>query len=194
MATIEEIKQLRDETGASPVDCKKALKEAGEDFEKAKEILRIWGKEIVKEKKERAAKQGIIESYIHSNLKVGVLLDIRCESDFVAKSKEFQELAHEICLQIASMKPLYVKSEEIPDEVLSGEKKFYREQFKDSEKPQKIVDEIIEGKLKKYKEEASLLSQPWVKDQERTVKDLVAEYISKTGENIQVERFIRYEI
>jgi len=194
MPSIKEIKQLRGETGASPVDCKRALKEANGDFKKAKEILRIWGKEIAKEKKERAAKQGIIDSYVHPNLKVGVLLDIRCESDFVAKSKEFQNLAHEICLQIAAMNPLYVKPEDIPDKFLDGERKIYQEQFKNSGKPQKVIDEIVEGKLKKYKEEVSLLNQPWIKDQDRTIRELVAECISKTGENIEVREFARYEI
>ena len=131
---------------------------------------------------------------IHPNSKIGVLIDIRCESDFVAKSEDFKKLSHEVCLQIAAMKPLFLTEEEIPEEFLSGEQKIYQEQFKDSGRPQKIVDEIIEGKLKKYKEEISLLSQYWIKDNTKTMKELIAEYITRTGENIEVKRFTRYEI
>ncbi len=194
MSNIEEVKKLRNETGASPLDCKKALKESNEDVEKAKEILRTWGKELVNKKKERTTKQGTIKSYIHPNSKVGVLLDIRCESDFVAKSKEFQELSHEICLQIAAMKPLYVNSEEISEEEINKERNIYEEQFKDLGKPQEVINGIVEGKLEKYKKEVCLLDQLWVKDQTKNIKDLITEYISKTEENIEVERFIRYEI
>jgi len=194
MADIKKIKELRNSTGAALVDCKKALKESDGDIEKAKKILRAWGKEIAKKKTDRETKQGIIESYIHSDSKVGVLLDIRCESDFVAKSKEFKKLAHEICLQIAAMKPLYSKSEDIPDKFLKGEKKIYYDQVKDSGKPEKIVDQIVEGKIEKYKNQISLLSQPWVKNQDRTIKEVIQEYIQKTGENIEVKRFARYEI
>jgi len=125
---------------------------------------------------------------------VGVLLDIRCESDFVAKSEDFKKLAKEICLQIASMKPDYVKKEEIPEKELNKEKDIYKEQLKDSEKPEEIIEKIIEGKVNKHKEENSLLSQSWVKDQQKTIKDLITEYISKLEENIEVNRFTRYEI
>ncbi len=194
MITINQIKQLRDETGAGPSDCKKALTEAKNDLERAKEILRVWGKAVVGKKTSRETKGGIIESYIHQNLKTGVLLDIRCESDFVAKSDEFKKLAHEICLQIAAMKPLFLREEDIPEEFLSGEKKIYQEQIKDSGKPQKIIDQIIEGKLKKYKEEISLLSQAWIKDETKTIKDLIEEYIAKIGENIEIKKFTRFEI
>jgi len=194
MASIEKVKQLREETGVSFADCKKALEEAGDDIEKAKEILRKWGRELAGKKSEREAKEGIVDYYLHPNKKVGVLLDIRSESDFVAKSPEFQNLAHEICLQIASMKPLYVKSEDIPEKVLRNEKEIYKEQFSDSGKPKKVIDGIVEGKLKKYKEEVSLLSQPWIKDSNKTIKELVDEHIAKFGENIVIKKFIRYDI
>ncbi len=194
MTNIDQIKRLREETGVSVVECKKALSKANGDLEKAKELLRTWGKDFAAKKVEREAKQGIITSYVHPNLKIGVLLDIRCESDFVAKSDNFKKLSHEVCMQIAAMKPLYLKEEDIPEEILSGEKKIYQEQFKDSGKPQKIINNIIEGKLKKYREEISLLSQPWIKDDTKTIKDLIAEYIAKTGENIEIKKFTRYEI
>ena len=194
MVDVQQIKQLRKETGVGPIECKKALVEANGDTEKAKYILRTWGKDFASKKTARETKQGIIEEYIHPNSKIGVLIDIRCESDFVAKSEDFKKLSHEVCLQIAAMKPLFLTEEEIPEEFLSGEQKIYQEQFKDSGRPQKIVDEIIEGKLKKYKEEISLLSQYWIKDNTKTMKELIAEYITRTGENIEVKRFTRYEI
>jgi elongation factor Ts len=194
MATIDEIKELRHQTGVSITECKKALEEAGGDFEKAKELLRKWGKELAGKKSTREAGIGIVDCYIHSNKKTGVLLDIRCESDFVARTEDFKSLSHEICLQIAAVKPLYLKTDDIPEEFLDGEKKIYQEQFKDSGKSQKVVNEIIENKLNKYKEEVSLMSQTWIKDDSKTVKDLVDGYIAKTGENIVIKKFTRYEI
>ena len=194
MPTINQIKQLREETGVSITECKKALEAANGDFEKAKEMLRKWGRELAGKKAAREASQGIIESYIHPNKKIGVLVEMRCESDFVARSADFQNLAHEICLQIAAMNPLFLKEEDIPDEFIDGEKKIYQEQLKNSGKPEKIVNQIIEGKLKKYKEQISLTSQVWIKDQEKTIKDLIDSYIAKLEENILITRFIRYEI
>ncbi|MBU3934502.1 elongation factor Ts [Patescibacteria group bacterium] len=194
MISIDQIRQLREETGVSPTECKKALTEAKGDVKKAKELLRIWGKSVANKKTAREAKRGLVDSYIHPTLKTGVLLDIRCESDFVAKSEEFKKLAHEICLQIAAMKPLYIKEDDIPEEFLDGEKKIYKEQFKDSGKPQKIIDQIIEGKLKKYRAEESLLSQFWIKDDSKTIKGLIEEAVAKIGENIEIKRFVRYEI
>ena len=194
MVNIEDIKKLREETGVSPNEIKKALDEAKGDTEKAKELLRIWGKSIAGKKTDREAKQGVIEAYIHQNAKTGVLLDIRCESDFVANSPDFKNLAHEICLQIAAMKPLYVKDEDIPAEVIDGETKIYQEQLKDSGKLENIVSQILEGKVKKYKESISLLSQSWVKDDSKTVKSLIEDTVAKVGENIEVRRFARYEI
>ncbi len=194
MATIDQIKQLREETGVSPTEIKKALEQANGDLEKAKELLRIWGKTLADKKTSREARQGIIDAYIHLDSKTGVLLDIRCESDFVAKSPDFKKLAHEICLQIAAMKPLFVKEEDIPEEFLDGETKIYKEQIKDSGKPEKIANQILEGKIKKYKEGVSLLSQPWIKDDSKTIKGLIEEAIAKIGENIEVKKFSRYSI
>src|SRR3989344_3573710 len=147
MVTIEQIKQLRDETGASPVKIKKALEESGEDFEKAKALLKTWGAIKAGEKSTRETGDGIIDFYIHPNAKTGVLLDIRCETDFVAASPEFKKLAHEICLQIAAMKPLFVSDSDIPPEFLDGETKIYEKQAMDSGKTDEIVRQIVEGKL-----------------------------------------------
>jgi len=194
MKQIDELKQLRKETGVSITDCKKALEEAKGNIEKAKEILRKWGKDFALKKGSRETKQGIIETYLHPNKKIGVIIQIHCETDFVAKSEEFKNLAHEICLQIAAMNPLFLKPEDIPEEFLDGERKIYQEQFKKSGKPQKIIDEIIKGKLEKYKEEVSLLLQSWIRDDTKTIKDLINENIAKLGENIILKKFIRYEI
>lgn len=148
MVSVDQIKELRQETGVSITECKKALEQTGGDFEQAKNKLREWGKDLAGTKSTRKAGEGIIESYIHPNKKVGVLIDIHCETDFVAKSDDFQNLAHEICLQIAAM----------------------------------------------YPEKDSLLSQPWIKDETKTIKDLIDESIAKLGENIEVKNFVRYEI
>ncbi len=194
MVTIDQIKQLREETGVSPTEIKKALEETKGDTEKAKELLRIRGKAVLNKKLSRETKSGLIETYLHSSLKTGVLLDIRCESDFVAKLPDFKDLAHEICLQIAAMKPLFVSEEEIPEEFLDGETKIYKEQIKDSGKPENIVKQILEGKLQKYKNEISLLSQAWIKDDSKTIKNIIEDTVAKVGEKIEIKKFARYEI
>ena len=194
MISIDQIKQLRDETGVSPVEIKKALTEANGDVAKAKELLRVWGKKIADKKVSRDAKQGIIDFYLHPNLKTGVLLDIRCETDFVAQSPEFKGLAHEICLQIAALKPLFVSENDVPAEVVDGETKIYKEQIANSGKPENLVVQILEGKIKKYKESISLLSQPWIKDDTKTIKNLVEDVVAKVGENVEVKRFVCYEM
>lgn len=194
MIDVESLKKLRQETGVSFAECRKALEETGGNLEQAKEFLRQKGQKIAELKSTRTAAQGIIESYIHPNKKVGVLLDLRCESDFVARSPEFQQLAHEIALQIAAMNPLYVKPDDIPEDFMAGERKIYAEQLANSGKPKKILDEILEGKLNKYREEVSLLPQQWIKDDAKTIQDLINEYIAKIGENILVRKFVRYEV
>jgi len=194
MISIDQIKQLREETGLSVSEVKKALENAKGDEAKAKEILRALGKKVAGKKTDRETKAGTIDVYLHSNAKTGVLLDVRCESDFVAKSPEFKNLAHELCLQIAAMKPLFVSENNIPEEFLDGEIKIYKEKAASSGKPENIVNQIIEGKLKKYKGEVSLLSQPWIKDESKTIKNLIEDTIAKIGENIEIKRFARYDI
>lgn len=194
MVTIDQIKQLREETGVSVTECKKALEEAQGDIQKAKDVLRAKGKSIAQKKGGRAANAGMITSYIHPGGQVGVLLDLRCETDFVAISEDFVKLGHEICLQIAASAPTYVSEADVPEAVLSKEKEIALEQVKGSNKPANIINNILEGKLNKYKAENSLLSQPWIKDPNKTVKDLVNEYIAKLGENIVLAKFVRYEL
>jgi elongation factor Ts len=194
MVTIDQIKQLREETGVSPKEVKKALEQSNGDTEKAKDLLRIWGKKVLDKKTSRETKSGLIETYLHQNAQTGVLLDMRCETDFVSKSPDFKSLAHEICLQIVSMKPLYIREEDIPEEMLESEIKIYKEQAKESGKPEKIATQIVEGKIKKYKESISLLSQIWIKDDSKTIKNLIEDTVGKVGENIEIKRFARYEI
>ncbi len=194
MSNINQIKQLREETGVSITECKKALEETAGDKEKAKEVLRQWGRDLANKKITRETKEGIVDCYIHPNKKIGAFLELRCESDFVAKSNEFKELAHELCLQIVATNPLFLSDEKIPENFLNNEQRIYQEQFKDCGKPQKIIDQIIQGKLKKYKEEVLLLSQPWIKDETKTIKNLIEDYVAKIGENIVIANFARYQI
>lgn len=194
MVTIDQIKQLRDETGSAPTQIKKALEETNGDVDKARELLRVWGKNVSIKKVSREANSGLIETYLHSSGKTGVLLDIRCETDFVAKSVDFRNLAHEICLQITAMKPLFVSDIEIPEGFLDGETKIWQEQIKDSGKPENIVSQILEGKLNKYKQEICLLNQVWIKDDSRTIKNLIEDTTAKVGEKIEIKKFARYEI
>jgi len=194
MSSIEQVKKLRDETGISLTEIKKALQEANGDVDKARDILRIVGQKVLYKKTDRETKAGLIESYIHPTGTTGVLLDLRCETDFVAKNPDFKKLAHEICLQVAAMKPLYLKEEDIPAEFLDGETKIYKEQLKDAGKPEKMMEQIIENKLKKYKAEIALLSQVWMKDDSKTIKNLIEDTVGKIGENIEIKRFARFEI
>ena len=160
----------------------------------SKEILRKWGMELADKKGSRAANQGIIETYIHMNKKIGVLVEVRCETDFVARSEDFKTLCHNIALHIAGMKPLYVKPEDISEEILNKEREIYKEQFAKTKKPENIIHQIIEGKIAKYKQELCLLTQGFVKEPDKTINDLIKESIGKLGENIVVKRFTRYEI
>lgn len=192
--SIDQIKQLREETGLSISEVKKALEDAKGDEAKAKELLKALGKKMANKKTDRETKTGIIDVYLHSNAKTGVLIDLRCESDFVAKSPEFKNLAHELCLQIAAMSPLFVTDTAIPKDFLDGETKIYKEEASASGKPKNIVDQIVEGKLKKYKDSVCLLSQTWIKDDTKTVKNLVEDTVAKVGEKIEIKRFSRYEI
>lgn len=194
MVKIKDIKRLRNETGVSITDCKKALEEVDGNIEKAKDVLRKLGNEIVKKKLSRNASCGVIKSYIHPNSKIGVLLEVYCETDFVARSEPFQTLLKEISLQIAATNPLLVLEEDITADFLNKEKEIYRAQIKNLKKPVDILDKIIDGKIEKYKKEVVLFSQAWVKDPSKTIHDLINEVIAKTGENIKIKRFIRYEV
>jgi len=190
----ELVKELRQRTGIGMMECKQALQESKGDIDKAILILRKKGYARAQSKMTRETAEGIIGSYIHLNGKIGVLLEMNCESDFVARNDEFKELVKNIAIHIAASNPRYVSSEEISPEILEQEKDIIKEQFKDSKKPPEIVEKIIQGKLGKFYEEVCLLDQPYIKDDKVSVKQLVASYIAKFGENIRISRFARYEL
>jgi elongation factor Ts len=190
----ELVKELRQRTGIGVMECKQALKESKGDIDKAIVILRKKGYARAQDKMSRETAEGIVGSYIHLNGKIGVLLEINCESDFVARNDEFKELVKNIAMHIAAANPKYVSSEDISPEILEQEKEIIKEQFKDSKKPPEIVEKIIQGKLGKFYEEVCLLDQPYIKDDKVSVKQLVASYIAKFGENIRISRFARYEL
>lgn len=189
-----DIKKLREKTNAGIMDCKEALSKAKGDFGKAEEILRKKGIAQASRRAGREAKEGVVEAYIHANSKIGVLLELGCETDFVAKNKEFHELAHEIAMQAAASDPKFISPENIPEKDLKKEKKEVAKSFEDKKKPKKVLDKIIEGKLKKHCEELSLIKQPLVRDPDKTVEDLITEKAAKFGEKIEIRRYIRYEI
>jgi elongation factor Ts len=190
-----DVKALRDRTGAGMMDCKKALEEAGGDFDKAVEILRVKGQAQAAKRGERAASEGVIQSYIHANGKIGVLVEIDCETDFVARNEDFQEFAREVALHIAAAAPLYVSEEEVPEEAKEVELRIYEEQAAD--KPENVRPKIAEGKLRKWLEEVVLLKQEHVnKDKHggQTIEELRAATAAKTGENVVIRRFARFQV
>jgi elongation factor Ts len=188
------IKELRDKTQAGMLDCKKALVECGADIEKAVEYLRKKGLASANKKMGREAREGIIATYIHSNNKLGVLMELNCETDFVARNSDFQDLAKDLCMQVAASNPLYVDMEDVPPAELEKEKDIYRAQLKDSGKPDNVIEKIVEGKLKKFYSEVCLLEQEFIKDSKVVIRDLIKNKIATYGENISVGRFIRYQI
>jgi elongation factor Ts len=188
------VKKLREQTGVGILECKKAIAEANNDFEKAAELLRKKGFEKAKSKSSRATKQGAIGSYIHTNRMIGVLVELGCETDFVARNEDFLQLQKDIAMQIAAMNPGYISEKDIPEKVIEKEKEIYREQMKDSGKPDHVIEKIIEGKLKKFYTDVCLLNQKFFKDDKKTIEALIAEKIHKLGENITVKRFIRYQV
>jgi len=188
------VKKLREQTGIGILECRKALEEVGNDYEKAVDLLRKKGFEKAKSKMDRAVNQGVIGSYVHNNNRVGVLVEVRCETDFVARTDDFLQLVKDIALQITAMNPRYVSEKDVPAEVLEKEREIYREQMKDSGKPANIVEKIIEGKLSKFYAEACLMNQTFFKDEKLTMEKLIAEKIHKTGENIQIKRFVRFQL
>uniref|UniRef100_A0A7C5RJ76 Elongation factor Ts n=1 Tax=Fervidobacterium thailandense TaxID=1008305 RepID=A0A7C5RJ76_9BACT len=185
------VKELRERTGAGMMDCKSALMEANGDMEKAIEILRKKGLAKAAKKAGRETKEGLIISYVHHNGKLGVLVELNCETDFVARTDEFKELGNKIAMHIAAMAPKWVKREDVPSEIIEKEKEIYREQLKDSGKPAHVIEKIIEGKLESFFQENCLLEQKYALDQTITIKEMIQQAIAKIGENIQVSRFVR---
>jgi len=192
--SAEKVKELREKTGSGIMDCKEALKVAGGNFDKAIEYLREKGMSAATKKSSRATKDGAVTSYIHMEGKVGVMVELNCETDFVAKTQDFKILSKDIAMHIAAMNPLYVKAEDVPADVIESERGIYKKQALTEGKPEKIVERIIDGKLKKYYEDVCLMNQRFIKDQEMTIEKLVKNAIAKTGENIVVRRFVRYQL
>ena len=188
------VKELREKTGTGMMDCKEALTAAGGDFEKAIDILRKKGLSAATKRSSKAAKDGAVASYIHMGGKIGVMVEINCETDFVAKTEDFKTMTKDIAMHIAASNPLYLRPDEIPDDALNREKGIYRSQLQEEKKPEKIWDKIIEGKLKKFYEDVCLTEQKFIKNQDITVETLINNMIAKTGENIIIRRFARFQL
>jgi len=192
--SAEKVKELRQRTGIGVMECKEALHECEGDIEKAIAALRKKGYARAKDKMSRETTQGLVQSYIHLEGKIGVLVEVSCESDFVARNSEFKELVKNIAMQIAAASPRYVSADQIPAQELEAEKEIIRAQLADTKKPPQIIEKIIEGKLKKYYEDVCLLDQPYIKDDKMSIQQLIATFIAKFGENIKVKRFARFEL
>jgi len=192
--SAEQVKALREKTGVGFMECKAALVEAKGDAELATTILRKKGLASAAKKSSRETKEGLIASYIHTGGKIGVMVEVNCESDYVARNEDFQILVHDIAMQVAASDPKYVRREEVTEELLAKEREIYKEQARATGKPENVLDKIVEGRMAKYYAECCLLEQPFVKDPNQTVNDYIASYIHKIGENIQVRRFVRYKL
>jgi elongation factor Ts len=188
------VKDLREKTGAGMMDCKKALAETGGDFQKALDYLRQKGLATAAKRAGRVASEGRIGAYIHAGGKIGVMVEVNSETDFVAKTDDFQAFAKDIAMHIAASNPTYIRREDVTAEVLEREKEIYRAQARDAKKPEKVVDKIVEGKLEKFYGETCLLEQPFVKDPDLTIQDLLNGLIGKLGEKIEIRRFTRYQV
>lgn len=190
----EQVKKLRDQTGAGIMDAKKALAESGGDLEKATMVLRKNGQKIVQKKQAREVKEGCIGCYVHANNKVAALVELLCETDFVAKNKEFKELAHDLAMQIVALNPAYLSPQDVPAEEIAKEKEILKGNSELKGKPKNVQEKIIAGKMEKYYEQVCLLKQPFFKDEKIAMEDLVAEKISKLKENIKVGRFMYFSL
>ncbi len=192
--SAQDVKALRDRTGAGMMDCKKALTETGGDIEAAIDLLRSRGAAKAAKRADKAANQGTIGSYIHFDNRVGVLVELNCETDFVANTDDVKQLARDIAIHVASQAPLAVSKEQIPEDVVARERAVYLEQVRNEGKPENIQDKIVEGKMRKFFEEQTLLEQPFVKDPDKKIGDLITEVSAKTGEKIEVGRFVRFAV
>ncbi len=193
MITAEMVKQLRERTGSGMMDCKKALTETDGNVEKAIEYLREKGLAAAAKKAGRIAAEGLVESYIHGNGRIGVLVEVNIETDFAAANEDFKQLVKDIAMQIAAAKPEYVRKEEVPTDVLDKEMNILRAQARNEGKPEKIIEKMVEGRIEKFYKDICLLEQPWIKDNDKTIKQLVTEKIAAIGENISIRRFARFE-
>jgi elongation factor Ts len=192
--TTAMVKELREATGAGVLDCKTALQEIDGDFDRAVEYLRQKGLAAAAKRASRAANEGTIGSYVHAGSRVAALVEVNCETDFVARTDDFLALAHDLAMQVVAAKPKHLLPEDIPAEVIEAKKKIYLAQMEDSGKPEHVIDKIVEGKLQKYYQEVCLVQQPFIKDEGLTVQDVVTQVAAKLGENIVVRRFVRFEL
>ncbi|MGD8553519.1 MAG: translation elongation factor Ts [Anaerolineales bacterium] len=190
----EDIKTLRDKTGAGILDCRKALEEAEGDIERAILVLREKGMADAEKRSDRETSNGIIELYSHIDARVGVMVEVNCETDFVARTEEFQELAHEIALQVAAMSPLWVSEDQVPEQIITTEQDVARKRALDEGKPENVIERIVEGRVNKFLDETCLLRQEYIRDDSKTVDDLIKETIVSIGENIDIRRFVRWEV
>lgn len=194
MITSQQVNSLRQKTGLGMMNCKKALEESGGDEEKAIEILRKKGIAKAGEKADRVTAQGLVMSYIHSNNKVGTLVEVNCETDFVARTEGFQQFCRDIAMHVAAANPLHLNASEVSTELLEKEAEIYAEQMRNEGKKEEMIGKIVEAKIKKFAEEISLMTQPFVKNPDLTIEQYTKEMISKTGENIQIKRFARFAL
>lgn len=192
--SAERVKSLREKTGVGLMDCKEALRVSDGDMDRAVDYLREKGLAKAQKRVGRAATEGTVSIYVHMGGKIATMVEVNCETDFVAKTDQFQVFAKEIAMQVTAANPTYVKREDVPEEIREKEKDIYRKQAKESGKPEKILDRIAEGKLEKFYEEVCLMEQPFIKNPDATIKNLLDDLISKTGENIMIRRFVRYQL
>jgi elongation factor Ts len=188
------VKRLRDETGAGMMDCKRALVESGGDLEQARDILRTKGLASAHKRRGRQASEGLVEAYVHPGGRIGVLVELNCETDFVARTEEFRRLAREIAMQVAARDPRWVSEDDVPTDAVEGERKIYLEQARASGKPEDVIDRIVEGKLQTFFKDTVLLDQPFIREDSRSVDELVKEVAARVGENVVVRRFTRFEL
>ena len=192
--TSEIVKKLRNQTGAGMMDCKRALEESNGDVEQATEYLRKKGAAVAAKRADREANQGVVEAYIHAGGRIGAMVELNCETDFVAKTDEFRQLAHDIAMQIAAMTPLFVSKEDVDQAILQKEVEIYKAQAVNEGKSEQIAEKIAQGRLEKYYQEVCLLEQSFIKDSGKTIKDLLSDATGKVGEKIGIRRFIRYHL
>ena len=192
--TAEQVRELRERTGAGLMDCKRALQECGGDLNAAIESLRKHGIAMAAKREARVAKQGKVEAYVHAGGKIGVLVEVNCETDFVARTEDFQQFARDLAMQVAAQQPEWLVREDVPAEVIEKEKEIYREQVAREGKPPQVVDRIVTGKLEKFFKDVCLMEQPFIRDPDKSIEQLRKELAGKLGENIQVRRFVRFQL
>jgi elongation factor Ts len=190
----ETVKRLREETGAGMMDCKRALQETGGDLERARELLRTQGLAGVQKRAGRSAAEGVVDAYVHGEGRLGVLVEVNCETDFVARTEEFRKLAREVAMQVAATEPRWIARDEVPADVVEGERKIYEEQARGSGKPDAVIPRIVDGKLEAFYQQYVLLDQPYIRDDSQTIQDLVNEMAAKVGEKVAIRRFARFRL